>query len=84
VERADARGRRSRSMKLKSSSIAEVFHNPATRTLVVHFTDGTKYSYQSVTPQKFLALTQAQSAGQYLNENIRGKHKHQQLTEKKK
>lgn len=63
----------------KSSQIAEVGYDHATREMRVRFAskDPTKpgqlYRYHDVAPEKHQAMLAAESKGNYLNEHIKGK-----------
>ena len=61
---------------VKSSNIAKIGHDPATKTLRVEFRNGSVYSYHDVDADKHAALMKADSVGSHFNEHIKnGGHK---------
>lgn len=63
-----------RMQDVKSRSIRRVGYNPETRQLVIHFYDSLprlRTVYAPVPQEVYEALMQADSMGQYLDENIR-------------
>lgn len=57
-----------------SSSIASWGYDEASKTLAIVFTSGRRFEYPGVAPNVALGLADADSAGRYYNENIRGKY----------
>jgi hypothetical protein len=62
-----------------SSNIKAVLHDADTQELIVHFNNGGSYSYQGVSVEKADGFTQADSAGKYLHNNIKGQHVHTKI-----
>lgn len=60
---------------VKSSSIAEVHHVPATNTLKVTFHSGETYHYAGVSAADHSRLMSAPSIGSHFQKNIRGTFK---------
>ncbi len=59
---------------VESSMIAATGYDPASRTLAVHFRNGTAmHHFRDVPPEVAAGLDSAESAGRYFNANIRGK-----------
>jgi hypothetical protein len=68
---------------VKSSQIAEIGFEPATKTLAIRFNNGRKlYHYHDVPQETFDALKASESVGKYFGANIRGKFKHSLQDEK--
>lgn len=61
--------------RVKSSVIAAVDYDPATRDLEVEFHNGRLYRYAGVNPLDVTALLVAESTGGYFNKRIRKKYK---------
>jgi len=59
--------------KVDSSNIHSIGYDPETKTLHVQFQSGATYHYLNVPEETHLALDMAESAGRYMNENIKGK-----------
>lgn len=57
-----------------SSNVSAFSYDPATRTLAVRYNSGHTYRYMDVDPSHEDGLTNADSVGKYLNENIKGVH----------
>lgn len=62
-----------------SSQIAAIGHNPETSELHVHFKSGGRYSYAGVGAEKFQRFLNAESQGQFLGAQIKGKHEFKKL-----
>lgn len=65
--------------------IAEVGHDPSTRTMRVLFPNGKAYDYFHVSEEKFKELMEAESIGSHFARNIRGNlnHPFEKVDEKK-
>ncbi len=59
---------------IESSSLATVGHDPGRRVLEVEFRNGGVYEYLDVPAEKHEALRAAESAGAYLNREIKPHH----------
>lgn len=59
-----------------SSNLAEIGYDEPRRVLEVLFKNGSVYQYFDVPPQEHQALMQANSHGQYLNANIKGRFRY--------
>jgi hypothetical protein len=59
---------------IDSSSLASIGYEPRTRTLEVEFRGGRVYRYLSVPPKVVRSLLEADSAGRYLNLEIKGNY----------
>lgn len=57
---------------VNSSNITGYGYNPNTRDLIVEFHGGRTYTYRAVPQDIADGLGSAESAGKYLNENIKG------------
>lgn len=57
---------------ISSTSLASVGYDPASRTLEVEFQGGRVYRYFGVPPGRYRALLEADSAGRFLNTQIKG------------
>lgn len=57
-----------------SSNIQQIFHDPETQKLTVHFKTGGVYEYDGVDADKAASFSTADSAGQHLNAYIKGQH----------
>ena len=60
---------------VKSSSIASIAHDPATKTLSVKFTSGETYKYAGVSADQHKKLMGADSIGTHFQQSIRSKFK---------
>lgn len=58
-------------IKVDSSNLVSVGHDPKTNTLEVEFKGGKVYQYRPVTSQQYEALTDAASIGTHFAANIR-------------
>jgi hypothetical protein len=56
---------------VKSNSIADVKHDPASRTLTVKFVNGSAYQYAGVTADQHAALMRSDSIGNHFHNKIR-------------
>lgn len=61
-------------MKVKSSQIAELDHDPDKLQLHVTFHDGHTYTYHAVDARAFQALLNAKSIGSHFSKHIKTKH----------
>ena len=57
---------------IDSTSLASVGYDRASRTLEVEFQGGRVYRYFGVPPGRYRALLAAESAGRFLNTEIKG------------
>jgi hypothetical protein len=57
---------------IDSTSLKSVGYEPATRTLEVEFHGGRVYRYSEVPPRRYRDLLEAESAGRFLNREIKG------------
>ncbi len=55
---------------VQSSMLASVGYDPQKQILYVLFNSGTAYEYHNVPPDVYQELLQAESIGQYMQENI--------------
>jgi hypothetical protein len=60
-----------------STQISIGWYSQESKTLTVQFSNGKKYEYFDVSPEKWAALKVAESAGKYFNANIKTQHKYQ-------
>lgn len=60
---------------VKSSNIAAIAYDPATRILEVEFKSGLIYRYLDVKPPTYEAFSSAKSLGSHLAAHIRPHHK---------
>jgi hypothetical protein len=63
-----------KTIPLQSTTIQSVNYTTDDQSLDVTFTSGRSYTLTGVPPDVFLALLHAPSAGQYFNNNMRGKY----------
>lgn len=63
-------------MKVKSSQIAELDHDPEKDQLHVTFHDGHTYTYHGVNAKQFVNLVGAKSIGSHFSKHIKTKHKY--------
>jgi hypothetical protein len=61
---------------IDSTSLKSVGYEPATRTLEVEFRSGRVYRYFGVPPRRYRALLDAESAGRFLNREIKGVYRY--------
>lgn len=61
---------------LNSSNIVGAGYDAASATMEVEFTNGNIYQYFDIPQQLYDGLMQAESAGKYLNENIKGVYRY--------
>ena len=64
---------------VNSSNIESVGYDQDTETLYVEFKNGSAYKYDNVPFWKFTELVDADSAGKYLNAEIKGQHEYSRL-----
>lgn len=57
-----------------SSNIARLKYDPETGNLDIEFRSGKTYRFQDIDYDTWNALIEAPSAGQYFNQNIKGKY----------
>lgn len=67
------------SENVSSSAIARIGYNPADSRLVVTFNSGRSYAYFGVSRQRFVAFEAADSKGNYLNTQIKGRYPYRRL-----
>ena len=58
---------------MRSTNLSRAWYNNASRTLTIEFQSGSRYEYFSVPLETYRGLTLAASAGQYLNQWIKGR-----------
>ena len=58
-------------VRIDSRSIIEAEFDPANRTLLLVFADGSQYRYREASEEVFRGLLTARSKGRYFNEHIR-------------
>jgi hypothetical protein len=63
-----------RTLPLQSTTIQSVNYTTDDQSLDITFVSGKSYTLSGVPPDVFLALLHAPSAGQYFNNNMRGKY----------
>ena len=63
----------------KSSSIAAIGYERATRVLFVQFRSGGTYAYRDVPAKMFTAFRRASSAGRFFTANIRARFEYVEL-----
>lgn len=61
---------------VSSTNIAEIGYDPATQTLEVLFHNGNIYQYFDVPQAIYDALVQSESAGKFLNTQIKGAYRY--------
>lgn len=64
---------------VKSSQVQSIGYCPATKTLAVNFNSGGQYHYHDVSQEHFDGLLKAESAGKYLGQHIKPKHKYSKV-----
>jgi len=62
-----------------SSSIASIGYDEDSQTLQVEFHNGSNYQYFDIPQAIFEGLRDAASAGQYLNQNIKGAYRYSRV-----
>ena len=65
--------------EVDSSAIAAASYNDENGRLIVTFKGGRTYAYLNVSPQRFAAFCSANSKGQYLNSQIKGKYAYRRM-----
>lgn len=65
---------------VKSSNIAAVGYDEATKEMHVKFHTGATHVYSDVTPEKHAAFVGADSIGSHFHQHIRSRHKQRKLT----
>lgn len=68
-----------RMIKIESSNIDAVGHDPATNELHVHFKNGTKYVHPDIPRAFYQNMLQSPSKGKYYNDRIKGIFAHRKL-----
>jgi len=58
----------------KSSMVAGVGYDAASKTLAVQFNGGSIYHYAEVPPEVFTDLQRSESVGQFINRQIKGQY----------
>ena len=58
---------------MPSTVIQSFEYDPASRTLLVVFQSGRRYTYEAVPPETFAALQSSRSKGEFFNTHIRDK-----------
>lgn len=58
----------------RSSAIERVGYNPGSSELSIWFSGARRYIYSAVPPEVYDALCQAPSAGQFVNDNVKGRY----------
>lgn len=69
-------------LPLDSSNLAAAGYDPATQVLRVQFKNGSIYDYSQVHPEIANGLFSADSAGQYLHQQIKGRYEHTRWSQK--
>lgn len=64
---------------IDSSSLASIGYEPRSRTLEVEFRSGRVYRYRGVPRKVYRSLLEADSAGRYLNLEIRGSYPYSEV-----
>jgi hypothetical protein len=57
-------------IKVESTMLKSVAHDPATETLEAEYTNGQRYRYEPVTTDGFADLLKAESVGKHFREHI--------------
>jgi lysyl-tRNA synthetase class 2 len=66
-------------MPVDSTSVKSVGYEPASRVLEVEFQGGRVYRYFDVPPRRYRAFLDAESAGRFLNTEIKGVYPYAQV-----
>lgn len=66
---------------IESSQIKQYGYDPASQTLAIQFAKGGVYHYSAFTPKHWEAFQKAKSAGSFFHKNVRGKFKHNLISE---
>lgn len=61
---------------VKSGQIAEIGHDPATKTMAVKFHGGSVYHYANVSPEQFSTFQGAESIGKHFGAHFKKNEKH--------
>ena len=61
---------------IESTTVAQIGYDAATQTLHVEFKNGTAYQYFDVPEAVYEEMTNAESAGRYLNQVIKGSYRY--------
>jgi hypothetical protein len=64
---------------VSSSNIASIGYDKGTSILEIEFHGGSIYQYLSVPVEVYNSIMGASSHGKYLNQNIKGKYRYQQI-----
>ena len=70
--------------KVKSSNIDHLEYDSDTKTLIVAFKNGTRYSYADVPEKAFNQLKDAESVGSHFAKSVKSKYKHKLLPKEEK
>lgn len=62
-----------------SSNIASIGYDPGTQTMEVEFTNGNVYQYFDVPQAVYEELMRAESAGRFLNAQVKGVYRYARL-----
>ncbi|HYH47514.1 MAG TPA: KTSC domain-containing protein [Thermoanaerobaculia bacterium] len=65
--------------QIDSSSLSSIGYEPRTRTLEVEFRSGRVYRYRGVPPRVYRSLLDADSAGRFLNLEIKGAYPYREV-----
>ena len=66
-------------VSVSSSAIADLDYDEQGETLVITFTDGTRYAYSGVSQSEYAGLIYAMSHGTHFNFNVRNNHPYRRL-----
>lgn len=65
---------------VSSTNVHSHAYNPDTRELHVRFHSGHTYTYADVPPETADGLTHADSAGKFVNDNLKGVYEYKRVT----
>lgn len=71
------RGKKRKEKILKSSNIYSIEWDE--NNLTVHYNNGTSYKYKEISESVFIEMSEAESAGSFLHQNIKGKYRYEQI-----
>jgi hypothetical protein len=66
-------------VRVASSNITSVGHDPATSTLEIEFHDAAVYRYSEVPERHFQGLVGAASVGGYFHRHIKGRYRYRRV-----
>lgn len=66
-------------MSLISSNVASVGHDSEQKVLEVEFRDSTVYRFKGVPTHVYISLLRADSHGQYIVSNIKGRYRQEKV-----